>query len=98
MNCVERVRRENSMLASFLTDAKAFLDASDRVVVRLRDAFSLMMLDNPAGKDALCRAIAPEVKKMPTPGDILLEIPDPKENATDTVLDDLLEAANDQND
>lgn len=98
MNCVERIRRENSMFASFLTDAKAFLDERDRVVIRLRDAFALMMLDTPAGKDSICRAIAPELKKMPVPTDILLEIPDPAETAADTVLDDLLEAANDQND
>ena len=97
MNCVERLRRENTMLASFLAKAKGFLTEKGGVVIQCTDPFSLMMLDNPAGKDSLCRVLSPEVSKPLSPTDITLEIPDQKTAATDTVLDDLIEAANGQN-
>ena len=98
MNCVERVRRENSMLASFLEDGKLFLDDSGKVVLQLTNPMAMMLLDAPADKALLCRAVAPELKKTPTPADLILEMPDEREQARDTVLDDLLEAAGENND
>ena len=93
INCVERVRRENSMLASFLADGKAFLDEGENVVLQLVDPFAITMIDTADGRAAICRAIAPELKKMPTPAQLIFETRGGGEKATDTVLDDLLEAA-----
>ena len=94
MNCVERIRRENAMLGSFLTDAKAFLDDEGKVVIQLTNPFALMMLDAPDARALLCRSIAPEIKQQPNAAQLLFETPDPKSATTDTVLDDLLDAAN----
>ena len=96
MNCVERVRRENSMLASFLPDARACLDDSGRVIIQLANSFAQMMLDEASARDLLCRALAPELKKAPNPSQLLFEVPDGEGQTKDTVLDDLLEAAGEQ--
>ncbi|MBQ8341449.1 MAG: DNA polymerase III subunit gamma/tau [Clostridia bacterium] len=95
MNCVERVRRENSMLASFLEDGKLFLDDNGKVVLQLTNPMALMLLEGVADKALLCRAVAPELKKTPKSSDLIIEMPDEQEAARDTVLDDLLEAASD---
>lgn len=96
MNGVERIRRENAMLGSFLADAKAFLTEDGKVVIQLTNPFSLMMLDDPDAKALLCRSIAPEIKQAPTPAQLIFETPDPKAATKDTVLDDLLDAAANQ--
>ena len=93
MNCVERIRRENAMLASFLADAKAFLTDGGQVVIQLSDGFAQMMLEEASARALLCRSIAPELKRTPTPEQLLFEVPTDKEPVQDTVLDDLLEAA-----
>ena len=98
MNCVERVRRENSMLAPFMEGGKLFLDDSGKIILQLTDKFRLMMIDNAAGRALLCRAMAPELKRTPTPAELIFEAPDETERARDTVLDDLLEAAGANND
>ena len=95
MNCIERIRRENTMLASFL-DGRAFLDDDGHVILQLTNSFAPVMIDNQKDREAICRAIAPEIKKSITPSDILFEIPSEKATATDTVLDDLLDAAGEQ--
>ena len=95
MNCVERVRRENSMLASFLEDGKVFLDDNGKVILQLSNPMALFLLEKPEDKALLCRALAPELKKAPAPNDLILETPDQRPDVRDTVLDDLLEAAND---
>ncbi len=94
MNCVERVRRENTMLAPFLEEGKAFLDDDGKVVLQLVNPMAPMMLDTPANKALLCRAIAPEIKRAPTPAELILETIGERETVRDTILDDLLEAAN----
>ena len=93
MNCVERVRRENTMLGSFIADAKAFLTDDGSVVIQLTNPFSLMMLDNADARALLCRCIAPDIGQAPSPSQLVFETPDPAAAAKDTVLDDLLDAA-----
>ena len=95
MNCIERIRRENTMLASFI-DGKAFLDESGRVILQLPNSFALTMIDNPKNKETICRAIAPEIKKSISPNDVIFETPEETAAVTDTVLDDLLDAAGEQ--
>ena len=94
MNCVERVRREDTMAASFLTDARAFLDESEQVVLQLSNSFAEMMLNEPSTKELLCRAIAAELKKDASTVKLSIEIVDKEAASNDTVLDDLLDAAN----
>ena len=93
MNCVERVRRENTMAASFLTDARAFLDESEQVVLQLQNSFAEIMLSEPGTKELLCRAIAAELKKDASTVKLLIEIVNKETASNDTVLDDLLNAA-----
>ena len=95
MNCIERVRRENTMLASFL-DGRAFLDESGRVILQLNNSFAPTICDTPQDKETICRALAPEIKRTLTPSDIIFEIPNESVTVTDTVLDDLLDAAGEQ--
>jgi len=94
MNCIERIRRENSMLASFISDARAFLDDGGRVVLQLPNPFAQMMLEQGDGLSVLCRALSAELQREVTPDAVLVEVPDANTQKTDTVLDDLLEAAN----
>jgi hypothetical protein len=93
MNCVERLRRENSMLGSFLNKGKLFLDDDGRVIAQFENVMAQSLLDDPKNRAAFCRAIAPEIKKTVSPADLLVEIPTGQESVKDTVLDDLLEAA-----
>ena len=93
MNCVERVRRENTMAASFLTDARAFLDESEQIVLQLPNAFAEIMLNEQSTKELLCRALAAELKKDASTVKLLLEVSDEQTQSKDTVLDDLLDAA-----
>ena len=94
MNCVERVRRENVMTASFLTDARAFLDESEQVVIQLSNPFAEIMLGEPDAKALLCRALSPELKRDASTIKLLFEVTDGQTESKDTVLDDLLDAVN----
>ena len=94
MNCVERVRRENVMLASLLTDTRAYLDENEQVVIQIFNPFAEVMLNDDAAKALLCRAIAPELKRDVSKIKLLLEMVDGRSQQADTVLDDLLDAAN----
>ncbi|MBQ3483463.1 MAG: DNA polymerase III subunit gamma/tau [Clostridia bacterium] len=94
INCIERMRRENSMLASFLADARAFLDEGGRVVIQLPNPFAQMMLEQGDGRALLCRALSAELQREVLPAAVLVEVPDGATQKNDTVLDDLLEAAN----
>lgn len=92
--CVERVRRSNSMLASFLENAKAFVDETGHVVVQLPNAFAKTLLDNERDQALLAGALSAELHKELTVREIVLEVPDPAIPASDRVIDDLLSAAN----
>lgn len=90
-NCVARVGEENSMAASFLGGARAFLDEKGRVVVILRDAMSEMMVEK--GRDALRHALCLELKKEVRDSDLLIEVASAEVEAADTVIDEILSAA-----
>ncbi len=91
-DCVERVRRENSMLASFLEEAKAFLDETGKPVIQLQNEFALSLTDTARERALLAGALSAELQKSFSPGDLILEAPGETETR-DTVIDDLLSAA-----
>ncbi len=93
MNCVARVQRENSMLAPFLTDARLFTDDAGRVICQFQSDFALMMLAKDSDKATLARAIGAELKRPIEAKDIQFEVVAPSSASTDTILDDLIEAA-----
>ncbi len=93
MSCVERIRRENSMLASFIMDARVFLDEQGNIVCKLQNDFAQMMLDEPQNREQFARALGAEIGKQLDPTRILIEVPDMTQDNKDTVLDDLIEAA-----
>ncbi len=88
MNFVERVRRDNSMLGSFLPEARGFVDGEGRVILQFENEFAISMLKNDTA--VLAAALCAELKRPITPNDIIFEVPDSKSAATDTVLDELL--------
>lgn len=91
-NCVERVRRENSMLASFLEEAKAFLDEAGKPVIQLQNEFALSLIDTERERALLAGALSAELQQSFAPGDLILEAPGAA-NTRDTVIDELLSAA-----
>ena len=95
MNCVERVRRENAMVASFLTEAKAFTDEAGNVICKLTSDFALMMLGEESAKAVLLRALSAELKRPLDARQLTFEVPTVNDKK-DTILDDLLEAAEQQ--
>ena len=95
INCVERVGRENQMIASFIGEAKAYLDEQKRVVVVLPNAFAEMMLEQQGGRDMLRRALSLELSREVRDGDLLIELADAPNAKNDTVIDDILSAAED---
>ena len=95
INCIERIRRENAAIASFL-EGKAFLDDSGRVILQLANSFAPTMIGNPKDKDMLCRALSVELKRSISESDLIIEVPEESAAKTDTVLDDLLDAAAEQ--
>ena len=97
VNCIERIRRENSMLASFLGDARTFLDDNGHVVVQLPNPFAKMMLEEGEGLSLLCRALSAELQREIAKESVQVEVPDGGSDKKDTVLDDLLEMANGEN-
>jgi DNA polymerase-3 subunit gamma/tau len=94
VNCVERIRRTNTMVASFLTDARAYLDEQGRVVVLLPNSFAEMMLERQGGRDILRHALCLELQREVSDKDLLIEIATEGAAKNDTVIDDILSAAN----
>ena len=93
INCVERIRRENAMLASFLSDARAYLDEQKRVVVILPNAFAEMMLEQNGGRDVLRHALCLELAREVHDNELLVETRDAPRAKNDTIIDDILSAA-----
>ena len=94
MNAVERVRRENSMLASFLDDARALSTEQGDIIIQIFNPFAQMMLDEPNARALLCRALAPELGNAPDPARLTFELQDGMSESADTVLDELMDTAN----
>ena len=90
-NCVARMEQEKSIAAPFLGGARAFLDEKGRVVVILRDAMSEMMVEK--GRDELRHALCLELKKEVRDSDLLIEVASAEVEARDTVIDEILSAA-----
>ena len=88
-NCIERAQRENASSAGFLAEAKAFLDAEGRVILRLQNSFAEMMLD----RDMLRRILSAELKREVGDQDLVVEVSTAEIEKTDTVLDDIIAAA-----
>ncbi len=93
MNCVERIRRENSMLSSFIMDARVFLDEKGDVVCKLQNDFAKMLLEEPQNRELFARALSAEVGKQIDATHITVEVPDATTDSKDTVLDDLMSSA-----
>lgn len=96
-DCVERVRRENSMLASFLEQAKAFSDEAGKPVIRLPNDFALSMLDTPKERALLAGALSAVLNETVSPQELCLETAKEETEAGDTVIDELLSAVNPEN-
>ena len=92
-NCVARMARDNAMAASFLGDARAFLDEAGHVVVVLPNAFAEMMLGQGNGRDALRHALCLELQREVRDSDLVIETAENSTVKTDTVIDDILSAA-----
>ncbi len=95
INCVERVRRDNQMIASFLDEARAFFDEQRRVVVILPNSFAEMMLESGGGRDILRRALCVELQREVADRDLIVEVLTPTATQQDTIIDDILSAADD---
>ncbi len=93
INCIERISRENQMLASFIGEARAYFDEQRRVVVILPNAFAEMMLEKNGGRDVLRRALSVELSREVRDSELLVEIQGAPTAQRDTVIDDILSAA-----
>ena len=96
MNCVERMRRDDMMLGTFLAEAKAFTLDDGRVVIQHQVEWALNMLQAARAKTMLARAFSAELKRPIDPQSFIFEIKTGADSANDTVLDDLIEAAEQQ--
>ena len=93
MSAVERVERENTMIASFLQNARALTDGEGRVVLQVENAFAEMMLDPADSRALIARALSAELGKQIAPAALLFEVQDADNDKKDTVLDEILSAA-----
>ena len=91
-NCVARMARDNAMVASFLGDARAFLDEAGHIVVVLPNSFAEMMLEQANGRDALRHALCLELQREVHDRDLIVETAETSTIKSDTVIDDILSA------
>ncbi len=96
MNCVERMRRDDMMLGTFLAEAKAFTLDDGKIVIQHTVEWALNMLQAARAKTMLARAFSAELKRPVDPQSFIFEIKTDADSAGDTVLDDLIEAAEQQ--
>ena len=94
MNCVERMRREDVLLGSFLAEGRAFSTEDGRIVIQHDNDWALDMLQAGSAKQMLSRVFSAELKRPVDVQSFLFEVKSAKESASDTILDDLIEAAN----
>ena len=93
IGAVERVERENTMLGSFLQSARAFTDSEGHTLIQLESAFAEMMLTPADSRALIARALTAELGKQIAPASIIFEVQDTENNQKDTVLDEILSAA-----
>ncbi len=96
-DCVARISEENSFVGSFLVGSRAFVDEQGRVVVVLRDGFAEMMLERHNGRDILRHTLSLELKKEVRDNMFLIETASEEQEKADTVIDDILSAADGEN-
>ena len=96
MNCVERMRREDALLGTFLAEGRAFTTEDGRVVIQHDNDWALDMLQAASAKAMLSRVFSAELKRPVDAQSFVFEVKSAKESASDTILDDLLEAAEQQ--
>ncbi|MBO7341157.1 MAG: hypothetical protein J6U87_00575, partial [Clostridia bacterium] len=96
MNCVERMRREDALLGSFLSEGRAFTTEDGRIVLQHDNDWALDMLQASSAKQMLARAFSAELKRPVDAQQFVFEVKTAKESASDTILDDLIEAATEQ--
>jgi DNA polymerase III gamma/tau subunit len=92
-NCVARIGRDNAMVASFLGEARAYLDEQQRAVILLPNTFAEMMLEQAGGRDVLRHALCLELQREVKDRDLLIEVASTEQEKNDTVIDDILSAA-----
>ncbi len=90
---IERVGRQDGMVASFLKGAKAYTDG-ERVVIRVEKDFTLMMLDKGNGKDIVRGAISAQLKRNVDERCIVYECSAEKIEDDDSGFDDITNAIN----
>ena len=93
-NCLERIARTNSMIASFLKDSRAYIDGTGRVLVVLPNSFAEMMLVKANGRDVLRHALCLELQREVSDGQLQIQTRSEAVVPQDTDLDDILNAAN----
>lgn len=93
MNCVERMRREDALLGTFLSEGRAFTTEDGKVVIQHDNDWALDMLQAASAKQMLSRVFSAELKRPVDAQSFVFEAKSAKDSATDTILDDLLEAA-----
>ena len=96
MNCVERMRREDVLLGSFLSEGRAFSTDDGKIVIQHDNDWALDMLQAASAKQMLARAFSAELKRPVDVQQFVFEVKTAKESASDTILDDLIEAAGEQ--
>jgi hypothetical protein len=93
MNCVERMRREDMLLGTFLAEGKAFTTEDGKIVIQHENEWALDMLQAASARAMLSRAFSAELKHPVDPQSFVFEVKSTAQGATDTILDDLIEAA-----
>ena len=94
MNVVDRLNREQGgPIGSILSAAALYTDEADRIVLQTANDFALRYLGVPAHRETLARAISLELSRTVSADTLILEKIDPKAPITDTVLDDIVAAA-----
>ncbi len=93
MNCVERMRREDALLGTFLAEGRAFATDDGKVVIQHDNDWALDMLQSGSAKQMLSRVFSAELKRPVDAQGFVFEVKSAKDGASDTILDDLIEAA-----
>jgi DNA polymerase-3 subunit gamma/tau len=97
VNCVERIGRENALLAAWLKNARAYLTGDGRPLLQLPNAFAVSMVEQNGGRATLARALSAELHRDVQEKDLIFEASGARNEAPDTLLDELAEATDDRN-
>ena len=90
---VERVKATSRMAASFLISAKAYTTEDGRVVVKLDSTFARDMVSRDGAPEALRAALSVCLSRKLEMADILYEVEDNRVKTADSLIDLIIEAA-----